>query len=178
MRRSLVATCAILLLLGGLWFIGYRYQRRAADAVQMRSFADQGARSFIQTSLNLILAEKAGEIYAVEESAGATYRVLARFDVPPLELPSVLQRNAMLPGAGELKEDDATAQWIASAGDPGAREWWRPDALKGARCGQRSGRRRQGTAAAVDWRVGVCAGAGGGGYTRVYVVLEEGPAPK
>jgi hypothetical protein len=173
MRRTLLAWIVILSLLCGGLVVGYRLQRGTRGATQARSFAERGARSFIQSSLNVILPPGATEISAAEESAGSTYRVLARFDVPPLELPSLLQQNAMLPGAGELKEDDALLQWIASAGDPARRPWWQPDGLKNARCGQRAGRRNQGTAV-VAWRVGVCAGAGGG-YARIYVVMEEEP---
>ena len=176
MRRPVLGWLLIVVLLAGGLVGGILARRGDEDKNKSRSrtFGEPGSRAFIESELSLVLPPKATNITAAEEGEGSSYRVLARFDVPPLEFPGVLEQNSMLPSANELKEDDALLEAIRSAGDPPARSWWQPDQLHGPRCGVRAGRRNRGPGV-VAWRAHVCAGQAEGGYVRVYVAMDEEP---
>jgi hypothetical protein len=174
MRRPVLGWLLILVLLAGGLVAGVLVRRESGTGRRVRTFAEPGSRAFIETSLRVILPATATNVTAAEDGEGASYRVLARFDVPPLEFPGVLEQNAMLPAAAELKEDEGSLEAIRVAGDPQTRAWWQPELLQGARCGVRAGRRNRGPGA-VAWRVQVCAGEAEGGYTRVYLAMDEEP---
>ena len=174
MRRSVLGWLLIPVLLAGGLVGGILARRGDADKPRARTFGEPGSRAFIESALRVILPPGATNITVAEEGEGASYRVLARFDLPPLEFPAVLEQNEMLPPAAALKEDDVLLEAIREAGDPHTRQWWQPDQLQGARCDVRAGRRNRGPGV-VAWRVYVCAGQVDGGYMRVYVAMDEEP---
>jgi hypothetical protein len=177
MKRPVLGTIAILILLCGGLYVGYTLQDRAPDRAVSRTFADNGARAFMDKSLRIIPPSEARDLSAAEESAGQSYSVLARFDLPPQELDSLLKQNDAFPTAVELKDDPAVLQSVIALGDAAKRPWWQPEQLQGAHCAQRTSRRKQGTGFVKSIRY-LCAGPGDAGYTRIYVALVEEPEGK
>ena len=172
MKRPVLGTITILVLLCGGLYVGYTLRHGGAGRPVSRAYADSGARAFIEKALRIIVPYEAREVLAAEEGAGGSHSVLARFDLPPRELDSVLRQNETLPQATELKEDAAVLERMATLADAGKRPWWQPQRLSGAQCALRVGRRTAGSSI-VTSTIYVCAGTGEAGDMRVYVALVE-----
>jgi hypothetical protein len=177
LKRPVLGTITILVLLCGGLYVGYTLRDGAAGRPVSRAYADSGARSFIEKALRVIVPYEAREVLAAEEGAGGTHAVLARFDLPPREVDSVLRQNETLPQMAELQEDPGSLELIGALANAAKRPWWQPGRLAGARCAQRVGVRRVGSSV-VTSTIYVCAGTGEAGDMRVYVALVEQRAGK
>jgi hypothetical protein len=172
LKRPVLGTITILVLLCGGLYVGYTLRDGGAGRPVSRAYADSGARAFIEKSLRVIVPYEARDVLAAEEGAGGSHAVLARFDLPPREVDSVLRQNETLPQVTELKEDPAVLERMAGLAEAAKRPWWQPESLSGPQCAQRVGRRTAGSAV-VTSTIYVCAGTAEAGDMRVYVALVE-----
>src|SRR5580765_7652030 len=101
MNRPVIGTVSILALLGGGLYFAWNY-KDAAPQNNRASYEDAAARSAIQSWLDLALPNSASQIHCSVENLERTKLVYARFDIPPVELPGLFDRQPRFPAAAEL----------------------------------------------------------------------------
>jgi hypothetical protein len=172
MKRPLLGTISIFVLLAGGLLLGWNYRDRIPEGA--RNSAGPAARSSIQASLDLILPPTAREVYCFEEDVERTKLVFARFDVSTIELAPLLAEQPQFPSVGDLTADPALLTGLIAQADPAKRAWWQPEQLRNPTCAQKSGRRNA-SPAVLKWRVQVCAAPMSQQMMRVYVAFSEEP---
>jgi hypothetical protein len=175
MKRPVIGTISILVLLAvGLYLGLYRFRDRVEDGA--RAYSGAAARSAIQSSLELLVPPTAGNVYCQQEDVERTKLVFARFDIPTIDLPALLDQRPTFPAYGDLKADPATARAMAALVEPGGRPWWDLNLeAKELASGQRSGKRNA-APALLKWRVQVAALPISPSTSRVYIAFAEEPA--
>jgi hypothetical protein len=182
MKRPVIGTIVILALLAGGLYLGFTYRAPATDAT--RNSSGPAARAAIQASLDLMLPPTANAVQCHEQDVERAKRVYARFDVPSVELPELLEQAPIFPKVAELKPNAELVTAMAGQSDPVKRPWWdlaqaaapSSDGMEaGVTAAQRSGRRNA-APAVLKWRVQMAAMPFGPGVTRVYVAFTEEPA--
>ena len=176
MNRPVVGTLSILALLAAGLYFAFNYKDSSGGDDARKSYQGAAARSAIQAHLDLALPKQAEDIHCFVEEVDRTKLVFARFDVSPIEIPSILGQHLRLPAPGDLKPDATLQSAMAALVDP-RRSWWQIDpADKSLSCAQRSGQRNV-APATLKWRVQVATTSPpGSATTRVYVALSEEPA--
>lgn len=175
MKRPVLGTISILVLLAGGLYLGlYQFRDRVED--NARAYSGAAARSAIQSSLELLVPPTAGNVYCQQEDVERTKLVFARFDLPTLEAPALLDQRPIFPAYTELKADPATARAMSALADRAERPWWDlPPEPRETVCGQKSGKRNA-APAVLKWRVQVAATAISPSTSRVYIAFAEEPA--
>jgi hypothetical protein len=181
MKRPVLGTISILLLLAvGLYLGLYQFRDRVpggtAGTDGNRSYSGAAARSAIQANLDLIVPATAGTVYCQDEDLERTKLVFARFDVPTIDLPSLLDQRPIFPAYADLKPDPVITRAMAAQADATQRPWWdlKPEA-KETLAGHKSGKRNA-APAVLKWRIQVAAIPLPGGASRVYIAFSEEPA--
>lgn len=175
MKRPLFGSICILIILGaGLYFA---WEFKDSQTQPGRSaFEGAAARSAIQAWLDLPLPPTATDVHCAMEEIENAKLVYVRFDVPPIELPSLFDQQPRFPAAIELKPDDTLFHAMSALADP-LRPWWQMEQLKSVRCAQKLGKRNV-APASLKWRTQVCAAGVSPEVTRVFIAFSEEPAER
>ncbi|HSI34547.1 MAG: hypothetical protein ACAI43_20390 [Phycisphaerae bacterium] len=187
MKHPVLGTLALLAILAGGLYAAWWYKGQPLEMGGTRATQGAGARSALQASMGLILPPSASDVYAYEEEAERTKLVFARFDIPAVDLPALLdqRRDAELtfPSAADLKADADVLGQMGAQRDA-RRAWWNVDGAEAAsgtgavrtprnfRCAQKMGQRNSGVAK-IRWRVQVCAGDLDAMTSRVFIAFSE-----
>jgi len=192
MKRPVVGTIALLLILAGGLFLAWQYKDSAREN-GTRSTSGAAARSAIQASFGIILPSTASGAYCFEEDLEKTKMAFCRFDIPTIDLPGILDQrregDLKFPSSTDLKTDGETLGQMGAQRDS-RRPWWNVDrtdsgtgggtagdsrTLRNPNCAQKMGLRNMG-AAQLRWRVQVCVGDLDAMTARVYIAFSEEPA--
>ena len=191
MKRPVVGSIALVLILAGGLYLAWQYKDRVRED-GTRATSGAAARSAIQASFGIILPATASGVYCYEEDLEKTKMAFARFDIPTIDLPTILDQrrdgDLAFPMASDLKVDGETLGQMGAQRDA-RRPWWNVDrtdsgagsgasadsrTLRNPTCAQKLGVRNSGSAQ-LRWRVQVCAGDLDSMTSRVYIAFSEEP---
>ena len=173
MNRPVLGTVSILALLGGGLYFAWTYKDSTSQSPP-RPYQGAAARSALQAWLDLPLPASATDVHCSMEVLERTQLVYARFDIPPIELPSLFDQQRRFPESTRWVADASLLQSMGALADP-QRPWWEVDKIPGAVGAQKSGTRNV-APATLKWRVQVCAASLSPSLTRVYIAFLEEPA--